>query len=209
MDVSTKLLLATNNPGKIRELTSLLQGTPFVVATPESEGLSLEVEETGSTFEENAILKAEAFALASGLCAMADDSGLEVDALGGEPGVYSARYAGPDATDEDLVRYLLGKLEDIEWEKRSARFRSVVALAHPDGEVQLFEGSCEGIVAFEPHGAKGFGYDPIFYLPTLGKHMAELDMEEKNSVSHRGMAARKALEFLRAAAEQKEASTQV
>ena len=209
MDVSTKLLLATNNPGKIRELTSLLQGTPFVVATPESEGLSLEVEETGSTFEENAILKAEAFARASGLCAMADDSGLEVDALGGEPGVYSARYAGPDATDEDLVRYLLGKLEDIEWKKRSARFRSVVALAHPDGEVQLFEGSCEGIVAFEPHGAKGFGYDPIFYLPTLGKHMAELDMEEKNSVSHRGMAARKALEFLRAAAKQKEASTQV
>ena len=209
MDVSSKLLLATNNPGKIRELTSLLQGTPFVVATPESEGLSLEVEETGSTFEENAILKAEAFASASGLCAMADDSGLEVDALGGEPGVYSARYAGPDATDEDLVRYLLGKLEDIEWKKRSARFRSVVALAHPDGEVQLFEGSCEGIVAFEPHGAKGFGYDPIFYLPTLGKHMAELEMEEKNSVSHRGMAARKALEFLRAAAEQKEASTQV
>ena len=209
MDVSSKLLLATNNPGKIRELTSLLQGTPFVVATPESEGLSLEVEETGSTFEENAILKAEAFARASGLCAMADDSGLEVDALGGEPGVYSARYAGPDATDEDLVRYLLGKLEDIEWKKRSARFRSVVALAHPDGEVQLFEGYCEGIVAFEPHGARGFGYDPIFYLPTLGKHMAELEMEEKNSVSHRGMAARKALEFLRAAAEQKEASTQV
>ena len=209
MDVSTKLLLATNNPGKIREMTSLLQGTPFVVATPESEGLSLEVEETGSTFEDNAILKAVAFASASGLCAMADDSGLEVDALGGEPGVYSARYAGPDATDEDLVRYLLGKLEDIEWKKRSARFRSVVALAHPDGEVQLFEGSCEGIVAFEPHGAKGFGYDPIFYLPTLGKHMAELEMEEKNSVSHRGMAARKALEFLRAAAEQKEASTQV
>ena len=102
MDATTKLLLATNNPGKIRELDSLLQGTPFVVATPESEGIDLEVEETGTTFEENARLKAEAFARASGLCAMADDSGLEVDALGGEPGVYSARYAGPDATDEEI-----------------------------------------------------------------------------------------------------------
>ena len=200
MDVTTKLLLATNNAGKIRELDALLQGTPFVVATPESEGIDLEVEETGTTFEENATLKAEAFARASGLCAMADDSGLEVDALGGEPGVYSARYAGPDATDEDRVRYLLSKLVDIEWEKRSARFRSVVALAHPDGEVQLFEGACEGMVAYEPRGDKGFGYDPIFYIPKLGKHMAELDMEEKNGVSHRGMAARKAIEYLKAAA---------
>ena len=165
MDVTTKLLLATNNAGKIRELDALLQGTPFVVATPESEGIDLDVEETGTTFEENATLKAEAFARASGLCAMADDSGLEVDALGGEPGVYSARYAGPEATDEERVRYLLSKLVDIEWEKRSARFRSVVALAHPDGEVQLFEGACEGMVAYEPRGDKGFGYDPIFYIP--------------------------------------------
>lgn len=200
MDATTKLLLATNNPGKIRELDSLLQGTPFVVATPESEGIDLDVEETGTTFEENARLKAEAFARASGLCAMADDSGLEVDALGGEPGVYSARYAGPDATDEERVRYLLSKLGDIEWEKRGARFRSVVALAHPDGEVRLFEGACEGVVAFEPRGDKGFGYDPIFYIPNLGKHMAELDMDQKNGVSHRGMAARKAIEYLKAAA---------
>ncbi len=200
MDATTKLLLATNNPGKIRELDSLLQGSPFVVATPESEGIDLDVEETGTTFEENARLKAEAFARASGLCAMADDSGLEVDALGGEPGVYSARYAGPDATDEERVRYLLSKLGDIEWEKRGARFRSVVALAHPDGEVRLFEGACEGVVAFEPRGDKGFGYDPIFYIPNLGKHMAELDMEQKNGVSHRGMAARKAIEYLKAAA---------
>ena len=122
MDVTTKLLLATNNAGKIRELDALLQGTPFVVATPESEGIDLEVEETGTTFEENATLKAEAFARASGLCAMADDSGLEVDALGGEPGVYSARYAGPEATDEDRVRYLLSKLVDIEWEEAERAF---------------------------------------------------------------------------------------
>ena len=131
MDVPSKLLLATNNPGKIRELAVLLQDMPFIVTTPNEEGIVLEVEETGTTFEENAILKAEAFAQASGLCTMADDSGIEVDALGGEPGVYSARYAGPDATDEDRVRYLLSNLEDIEWEKRSARFRSVVALADP------------------------------------------------------------------------------
>ena len=207
MDVPSKLLLATNNPGKIQELAALLEDTPFVVTTPNEEGISLEVEETGTTFEENAILKAEAFARASGLCTLADDSGIEVDALGGEPGVYSARYAGPDATDEERVRYLLGKLEDIEWEKRSARFRSVVALADPKGEVRLFEGACEGVVAFEPRGAKGFGYDPIFYIPAVGKHMAELDMEEKNGVSHRGMAARKALDYLKAEAEGKETTT--
>ncbi len=206
MDLPSKLLLATNNPGKIRELAALLEGTPFVVTTPNEEGIALEVEETGATFEDNAILKAAAFAQASGLCTLADDSGLEVDALGGEPGVYSARYAGPDATDEERVRYLLSKLEDIEWEKRSARFRSVVALAHPDGEVRLFEGACEGIVAFEPRGAKGFGYDPIFYIPSLGKHMAELDMDDKNGVSHRGMAARKALDYLKAEAQGKEAT---
>ncbi len=207
MAAPSKLLLATNNPGKIRELAVLLQDTPFVVTTPNEEGIVLDVEETGTTFEENATLKAEAFAKASGLCTLADDSGIEVDALGGEPGVYSARYAGPGATDEELVRYLLGKLEDIEWEKRSARFRSVVALAHPDGEVRLFEGACEGIVAFEPRGAKGFGYDPIFYIPALGRHMAELDMEEKNGVSHRGMATRKALAYLKAEAEGKRTTT--
>ena len=203
MDAPSKLLLATNNPGKIRELAVLLQDTHFTVTTPQDEGIVLDVEETGATFEDNATLKAVAFARASGLCTLADDSGLEVDALGGEPGVLSARYAGPEASDEDMVRYLLSKLEDIEWEKRGARFRSVVALAHPEGEVRLFEGACEGVVAFEPHGAKGFGYDPIFYIPTLGRHMAELDMDEKNGISHRGMAARKALEYLKAEAEQK------
>ena len=208
MDVPSKLLLATNNPGKIRELAALLRDTPFVVTTPNEEGIVLDVEETGSTFEDNATLKAAAFAQASGLCALADDSGLEVDALGGEPGVYSARYAGPGATDQELVRYLLDKLEDIEWEKRSARFRSVVALAHPNGEVRLFEGACEGIVAFEPRGARGFGYDPIFYIPALGRHLAELDMDEKNGVSHRGMATRKALDYLKAEAEGKGATRQ-
>ena len=206
MNPPSKLLLATNNPGKIQELAALLRGAPFVVTTPQAEGIALDVEETGATFEDNAALKARAFAQASSLCALADDSGLEVDALGGEPGVISARYAGPDATDEDRVRYLLSKLEDIEWDKRRARFRSVVALADPEGGVRLFEGVCEGVIAFEPHGAKGFGYDPIFYIPTLGRHMAELDMDEKNSVSHRGMAARMALDYLKAEAERERAT---
>ena len=191
-----RILLATNNAGKVRELAVLLAGTPFVVASPTDEDIVLDVEETGATFEENAILKARAFAEASGLPSLADDSGLEVDALGGEPGVRSARYAGPEASDQDRVRYLLGKLQGVEWERRSARFRSVVALAFPDGEVRLFEGACEGMVAFEPRGDKGFGYDPIFYIPALGRHMAELELAEKNDMSHRGQAARKAAEYL-------------
>lgn len=191
-----RILLATNNAGKVRELVVLLAGTPFAVATPSDEGIALDVGETGDTFEENAVLKAKAFAQASGLLSIADDSGLEVDALDGEPGVRSARYAGPDASDEDRVRYLLGKLEGVEWERRGARFRSVVALAYPDGDVRLFEGACEGMVAFEPKGDKGFGYDPIFYIPSLDRHMAELELEEKNRLSHRGQAVSKAVEFL-------------
>ncbi len=196
---SPRILLATNNAGKVREMVALLADTPFAMVTPGDLGLALDPEETGDTFEANAALKARAFAEASGLPALADDSGIEVDALGGEPGVRSARYAGPEASDEDRVRYLLGKLEGVEWERRSARFRSVVALAHPDGEVKLFEGACEGVVAFEPRGDKGFGYDPIFYIPTLDRHMAELDMDEKNRMSHRGQAVRKAAEYLASA----------
>ncbi len=193
---SPRILLATNNAGKVRELVVLLAGTPFAVATPGDEGIALDVEESGDTFEENAVLKARAFAEASGLLSIADDSGLEVDALGGEPGVRSARYAGPEASDEDRVRYLLGMLQGVEWERRSARFRSVVALAYPGGEVRLFEGACEGMVAFEPQGDKGFGYDPVFYIPSLDMHMAELELEEKNRMSHRGQATRRAVEFL-------------
>ena len=193
---SPRILLATNNAGKVRELVVLLAGSPFEVATPSDEGIALDVEETGDTFEENAVLKARAFAEASGLLSIADDSGLEVDALGGEPGVRSARYAGPEASDEDRVRYLLGKLEGVEWERRSARFRSVVALAYPGGEIRLFEGACEGMVAFESQGDKGFGYDPVFYIPSLDMHMAELELEEKTRMSHRGQATRRAVEFL-------------
>ena len=200
----SKLLLATRNPGKARELAVLLQGVPFTITTPQEEGIALEVEETGATFEENAALKARAFAAASGLLTLADDSGLEVDALGGEPGVLSARYAGPQASDEERVRYLLGKLQGIEWNKRHARFRSVIAVAEPTGAFKLFEGACEGVIALEPRGKAGFGYDPVFYLPSLKKSMGELSPEEKNGISHRGRAARKAVEYLKGMAASKQ-----
>lgn len=195
------LLLATNNAGKARELAALLDGVSVVITTPQEQGIVLEVEETGTTFEENAALKATAFATASGLLCLADDSGLEVDALGGEPGIRSARYAGPHATDDERVRYLLAKLEGIEWGRRQARFRAVLALAEPGGDVQLFHGVCDGVITTEQHGAGGFGYDPVFYIPSLGKSMAELDADEKNRVSHRGQATRRVVEHLKRVAD--------
>ena len=192
-----KLLLATNNRGKAREYKSLLQGIPFELVTPAELGISTEVAEVGKSFEENARLKAKTLAAESRLLALADDSGLEVDALGGEPGTLSARYAGEGASDRDRVSYLLTKLEGVPQEKRTARFRCVIAIATPQGEVELCSGECEGFIAFEPRGNRGFGYDPIFYLPELKKTMAELSPEEKNKVSHRGRAAAKAREVLK------------
>ena len=128
--------------------------------------------------------------------ALADDSGLEVDALGGKPGVLSARYAGKNASDADRINHLLSQLEEVPREERQARFRCVIAIAMPDGQIQLFSGECQGIITFEPRGEGGFGYDPIFYLPQLGKTMAELPLEVKNRVSHRGKAAAKARSLL-------------
>jgi XTP/dITP diphosphohydrolase len=192
-----KLLLATNNKGKAREYKSLLQGIPFELVTPAEVGISTEVVEVGRSFEENARLKATTLAAESRLLALADDSGLEVDALGGEPGTLSARYAGEGASDRDRVSYLLTKLEGVPQEKRTARFRCVIAIATPEGEVELCSGECEGIIAFEPRGNRGFGYDPIFYLPELGKTMAELSPEIKNRISHRGRAAEKACQVLK------------
>lgn len=191
-----RLLLANNNPGKIRELVALLEGVPFPLTTPEDEGVVLDVDETGTTFEANAMLKARAFASASGLHSLSDDSGLEIDFLDGEPGPRSARYAGPSATQSQMIEYLLGKLEGADWSMRRARFRCVIAIAEPRGQVSVFEGRCEGFITFKPHGYNGFGYDPIFYLPELGKHMAELEVYEKNQVSHRAIAAQKAVAFL-------------
>lgn len=191
-----KLLVATRNPGKVREYKELLHGLPLELTWPEAEGIPLEPEETGATFAENAILKARAYAAASGLLTWADDSGLEVDALGGEPGVQSSRYAGPDANDTDRYGLLLRKMADVPWERRTARFRCVVAIADPQGALHTAEGVCEGIIALAPRGANGFGYDPVFYLPDRGCTMAELTPAEKNQISHRARAARAARRIL-------------
>ena len=192
-----KLLLATNNRGKARELKELLRELPMELVLPGELGITAGVEETGGTFEENAKIKATALARRSGLLALADDSGLEVDALGGEPGPLSARYAGEGASDKERVDYLLAKLKGVPREKRTARFRCVIAIATPEGKVELCFGECQGLITFGPKGEKGFGYDPVFYFPGLEKTMAELPLDVKNKVSHRGVAAREAVEYLR------------
>jgi XTP/dITP diphosphohydrolase len=191
-----KLLVATRNAGKAREYRDLLAGLPLEVTWLDAEGIELEVEETGATFEENAVLKATSYAQESGLWTWADDSGLEVDALGGAPGVHSARYAGSGAGDADRYRVLLDALAGIPWKHRTARFCCVVALAAPGGDVYTTEGVCEGIIAFGPAGNHGFGYDPVFYLPDLGRTMAQLPPEEKHAISHRGRAARAMADIL-------------
>jgi len=187
-----KLLLATNNKGKIREYKSLLKGIPYEIVTLAEQGVTTEVNEVGGSFEENAKLKAATLAAQSGLLSLADDSGLEVDALGGEPGSLSHRYAGEGATDADRINYLLSRLRGVPEKERTARFRCVIAIAEPNGKVKLFSGECPGLITTEPRGNRGFGYDPIFYLPEFGKTMAELSLDEKNRISHRAKAAEKA-----------------
>ena len=189
--MSEKLLLATNNQGKVREYLSLLRGLPFKLVTPAEEGITTVVDEVGESLEENARIKATALAAESRLLALADDSGLEVDALGGEPGRHAARYAGENATDKERVDYLLAKLVHVPAEKRSARFRCVIAIATPGGDIDFCSGDCQGFITFEPQGEQGFGYDPIFYLHELDKTMAELSPDVKNRISHRGKAAQK------------------
>ena len=189
--MTCKLLIATNNSGKLTEYRALLSGTPCELVSLGDAGIKTMPEETGSTMEENARLKATVIAAQSGMVTLADDSGLEVDALGGEPGVRSARYAGEYASDSDRVRHLLGKLEGVPWERRSATFRCVIAIATPDGKVATTQGECHGTIALQPKGGHGFGYDPVFFIPDVGKTMAELPSEVKDSISHRGRAAAK------------------
>ena len=191
-----KLLIATRNKGKLREYRQILADLPMQITDLETEGIHEEVEETGRTFTENAIRKATAYARLSGLWTWADDSGLEVDALDGQPGVHSARYAGPGASDEERYRLLLQRLADVPPDRRSARFRCVVAIATPDGRVETAEGRCEGEIISTPRGTHGFGYDPVFYLPERGMTMAELPPEEKNRISHRARAAQAARAIL-------------
>lgn len=189
-----KLLIATHNQGKKQEYEALLAGLPFELVNLSDLGIAEAVEEEGDTYAENAQLKARNYASKSGLLTLADDSGLEVDYLNGEPGVRSARYDG--GTDEDRYRLLLQKLEGVPEKQRSARFRCVIALAWPDGRTELTEGTIEGRITFEPQGRYGFGYDPVFYVPQYGRTMADLPPEVKNRISHRARAAAAVRELL-------------
>lgn len=192
-----KILLASNNPGKLWELRAILQDESFEVIAPEEVDLHLDVPETGSTFEENAVLKAEAFHRASGLVALADDSGLVVEALDGWPGVYSARAGGEGATDDDRNQLVLSRLEGVPWEQRRASFVAAVAIAGAGPTVPVFWGRVEGIIGFEPRGPYGFGYDPIFYFPPFGQTFGQTEPAQKAKVSHRGRALRQAAAWLR------------
>ena len=226
-----RLLIATRNPGKMREYSELLRDLPFELVSLDEAGVTEEVEETAQTFHENAALKAVTYASLAGMLALADDSGLEVDALGGEPGVHSARYGEellnePQASspsraplsqtwvggmsprqrtqpmsEQDRVTLLLNNLRDVPWGKRTARFRCVICIAMPDreGGIEIAAsvvGSVAGMIQYEPRGEVGFGYDPVFYLPSYGMTMAQIPFEEKNRVSHRADATGRAVAVL-------------
>ena len=190
-----KFIIATHNMKKQAEMQRILSPLGVEVLTAEMAGVTLtDVEETGATFEENAVLKAENGCSESGLPCIADDSGLSVDFLGGEPGVYSARYCGKHGDDEANIQKLLKKLEGVPEEKRTARFVSVVCVCFPDGRKLTVDGKCEGKIGFEKHGDNGFGYDPVFMVGK--KSFAELSADEKDKISHRGNALRKLAQVL-------------
>lgn len=191
-----KLLVATQNPGKVREFRLLLAPLEATICFPSDLGLDIDVPEDGDTYTDNASQKALAYAQASGLLTLADDSGLEVDALDGAPGIHSARYA--PGHDVDRVTALLARLKDVPPEQRAARFRCVVVIVSPDGETHSAEGVCEGRITSEPAGQGGFGYDPVFFLPEYDCTMAQISREEKNHISHRARAVEAALPGLRA-----------
>jgi XTP/dITP diphosphohydrolase len=197
-----RIVLATRNEAKRAELERMLADLPFEVRTLHDYPDVPPLPEEGETYEANARSKALTVAWWVGELALADDSGLEVDYLEGRPGVRSARFLGEDATDEDRNREILRLLEGVPPENRTARYRAVVAVAFPDGRVRTFEGTCEGAIALEPRGRGGFGYDPIFYVPELDRTVAELTPAEKDWISHRGQALRKAREFLRSLVEE-------
>lgn len=193
-----RLLIATGNAGKKREFARLLATLPCEVVGLDDLGLANDVEESGATFAENALLKARAYAARSGLLTLADDSGLEVDALGGAPGVQSARYGGPCLDDRGRYELLLANLRAVPDERRTARFRCTIALVAPNGREAAAEGACEGRIVHAPRGEHGFGYDPVFWVNNEGCTMAELPPERKNVISHRAVAARQALHILQA-----------
>lgn len=192
------VVLATTNPGKIREFHHLLEmaGLPLRIVGLAEMGVA-PPPETGTTFAENAVLKARHAAASTGLPALADDSGLAVDGLGGAPGVYSARYAGEGAGDEANRRRLIAAIAPLPEEARAGRFVCAIALARPDGAVEVVEGRCDGVLLTAPRGTNGFGYDSLFFMPERGRTMAELSMEEKSAVSHRAQALARAVPLLR------------
>jgi len=189
-------VVATKNPGKIREIGALLEGMGLQVLSLDHYPHIPPVEEKGRTFRDNALEKARVAASFTGEMALADDSGLEVDALGGAPGVRSARFGGEGLTDGERNLLLLERLKGVPMEERKARFRCVMALVTPQGDEYVVEGTCQGYIALEPVGEHGFGYDPVFYLPEYGKTMAQLPPEEKNRISHRAKALARMKEIL-------------
>ncbi|MBI3913044.1 MAG: XTP/dITP diphosphatase [Chloroflexi bacterium] len=191
-----RLLIATHNRGKFKEYREIFADLPLDLVTLDDVGIRDDVDETGATFAENARLKAAHSARQSNLLTLADDSGLEVDALGGEPGVRSKRYAGENATDAERIAFLLDRMREVPRAERAARFRCTICIAMPDGTLYETDGSCEGEIIFAPRGTNGFGYDPIFLFPERGVTMAELSDEEKNKISHRAHAAQGARTIL-------------
>lgn len=193
--MTKQVVIATKNKGKAKDFEALFTPLGYEVVTMFDVAPDMEIEETGTTFEENAILKAEALAEALQMLVIADDSGLAIDALNGEPGVYSARYAG-DHDDEANIIKVLEKLQGVPEEQRTARFCCALAVAGPQLETYTVFGTCEGIILEDKRGTNGFGYDPIFYVPQLQRAMAELSPEEKGAISHRGNAIRKLADVL-------------
>ncbi|ACZ42716.1 non-canonical purine NTP pyrophosphatase, rdgB/HAM1 family [Thermobaculum terrenum ATCC BAA-798] len=193
----SKLLIASDNPGKLAEYQELLSGLGIEIVSMRDAGIERAPEETGSTFEENALIKARYCWNMTGISSIADDSGLEVAALGGEPGVRSKRWAGEQISDAERNKLLIERLNKASSSNKSARFVCVIALIDRYGNEHLFRGEVEGVIIDHPRGSHGFGYDPIFYLPELGKTFAELDMLEKNRVSHRARAAQLAVDWIK------------
>lgn len=192
-----KVIMATKNKNKIREVREILEGTEIEVVSMADAGIDIEIEESGKTFEENAIIKAEAIKNLTNEIVMADDSGLIIDAMPNELGVYSARFMGEDTSYEIKNKEILNRLEGLPNEKRSARFVCTIAIAIPNKDTKIFKGVIEGYIALEATGDNGFGYDPIFYVPELGRTTAQLTEEEKNKISHRGKALAKAADELK------------
>ena len=194
--MNKKLLLGTSNQGKIKEFKNILQNIPYILTTLEEESCNIEVIENGKTFLENATLKATQYANATKLPCLSDDSGIEIDALNGRPGIYSARYGGLELNDNQRVLLILDEMKNIPFKNRQARFKAAIVIAWPDGKVLSKEATMEGLITFTPSGENGFGYDPIFYLPEFDKTSAEIKPEDKNKISHRAKAIKNIIPLL-------------